>query len=449
MLKGSIPCCKSELDLFSTYPTNTSILESKVSEINTTTILSNSAATNLLIFEVKGTPDYLNMAETKLYMNLALRKNDNTKIGKNKLLGVINNFGHSLIKRADLEILNGIQTIELETNHHYAYKAYMLDTLNYGLDSKETWMESAIYEKDVAGEMENFKTTTVKNEQMDTDTVVTQKVNKGFLERRDFFDDEWETEIIIPLHLDFFKTGKFLKNNFDLNIKIELNDGKFCLKGEDAKDVEIIILEAKLIINHCRINTDVQLAHIKALDSGNIKYPIKPVRVDAHLIHAGLFSYELTMNNSIILPDLLLIGLVEHKAFTGDILKNPYNFQHFNLKTLQVHVNSNCHIIKTNFKNNKYLKAYDKLMTLLDMNSSKGNNIQRRDFKDGYAIFAIDLRPVKCVEDVNPITTGKIQILFEFENQTPSQIQAIIVSQYQNQFEIDKKNSIEPNFKLI
>ncbi len=74
MLKGSSPCCKSELDLFSTYPTNTSILESKVSEINTTTILSNSSPTNLLIFEVKGTPDYLNMAETKLYMNL--RKED-------------------------------------------------------------------------------------------------------------------------------------------------------------------------------------------------------------------------------------------------------------------------------------------------------------------------------------------------------------------------------------
>ena len=83
------------------------------------------------------------------------------------------------------------------------------------------------------------------------------------------------------------------------------------------------------------------------------------------------------------------------------------------------------------------------------MNCSKGNNIQRRDFKDGYAIFAIDLRPVKCIEDVNPITTGKIQILFEFEVQTTTQIQALIISQYQNQFEIDNKNSIEPNFKLI
>ncbi len=49
------------------------------------------------------------------------------------------------------------------------------------------------------------------NEQMDTDTVVKQKVNKGFLERSDFFDDEWETEIIIPLHLDFFLNWKIPK----------------------------------------------------------------------------------------------------------------------------------------------------------------------------------------------------------------------------------------------
>jgi len=245
---------------------------------------------------VKGTPDYLNIAEAKLCMNLALRKEDNTKLDKNKKLGVINNFGHSLIKRADLEILNGIQTTELETNHHYAYKAYLLDTLNYGLDSKETWMESAIYEKDISGEMENFQTTemiTTQKSENNLNTIeIAQKVNKGFLERRKFFDNDWETEIVIPLHFDFFKTGKFLKNNFDLNIKLELNDGKFCLKGEDSRNVNIIILEAKLIVTHCRINTDVQLAHIKALDSGNIKYPIKPVRIDAHLIHQGRISYE-------------------------------------------------------------------------------------------------------------------------------------------------------------
>ncbi len=40
-----------------------------------------------------------------------------------------------------------------------------------------------------------------------------------------------------------------------------------------------------------------------------------------------------------------------------------------------------------------------------------------RDFKDWYTIFDIDLRPVKCIEDVNPINTWKIQILFEFESQ--------------------------------
>ena len=62
--------------------------------------------------------------------------------------------------------------------------------------------------------------------------------------------------------------------------------------------------------------------------------------------------------------------------------------------------------------------AYDQLVNSLQMNFNKGNGITRDDFKNGYCIFAIDLRPSKCIEDINPIQTGHIQILLKFKEKT-------------------------------
>ena len=38
------------------------------------------------------------------------------------------------------------------------------------------------------------------------------------------------------------------------------------------------------------------------------------------------------------LPKIIVLGLVDNRAFNGDISLNPYNFQHCNLNYLAVHV---------------------------------------------------------------------------------------------------------------
>ena len=98
-INNSLPCCKSELDLFATFPSNTSILNS---EIKTIVADNNVKDQSVIQFTIKPTPDYINLSETKLYFKVSLNKKDGTPVTATSKVGVINNFGHSLFKKIEL-----------------------------------------------------------------------------------------------------------------------------------------------------------------------------------------------------------------------------------------------------------------------------------------------------------------------------------------------------------
>ncbi len=78
----------------------------------------------------------------------------------------------------------------------------ILGILNYGTDAKETWMQSTLYTKDDAGQLDNFK---IKADNQ-------SKTNNGYLKRRLLLSsNKWSVETIVPLHLDFFQIWKTFK----------------------------------------------------------------------------------------------------------------------------------------------------------------------------------------------------------------------------------------------
>jgi hypothetical protein len=80
------------------------------------------------------------------------------------------------------------------------------------------------------------------------------------------------------------------------------------------------------------------LAHAKLLEKFNAKYPVcravcKTLTVPVIFLevsHEKLFSWQL--------PTRLVVGLVENAAFDKNNGKNPFNFQHFNLAEISVHL---------------------------------------------------------------------------------------------------------------
>ncbi|CAF1087029.1 unnamed protein product [Brachionus calyciflorus] len=143
-------CAKSELDLFMTPSTNTSLVSGGWFEINPTSSLSICTP---IEFRYEGsTNHYLQLSRTSLYLQVSIYK-DKVLVTGDDATAPINNFLHSLFSQVELSF-NG-QSFE-NSNNVYPYKAYITDLLKFGQDSKNSYLQSNLFYKDDAGRFDTI-----------------------------------------------------------------------------------------------------------------------------------------------------------------------------------------------------------------------------------------------------------------------------------------------------
>ena len=104
----------------------------------------------------------------------------------------------------------------------------------------------------------------------------------------------------------------------------------FCLRSGKANvSYKVKIISAVLLVRKVQLNPSIFLAHVKALDSGLAKYPIRRVVCKTYTIPAGNLdgNHEKLFTGQ--LPTRLVIGCVDNDAFNGIYTKNPYKFKNF------------------------------------------------------------------------------------------------------------------------
>ena len=86
---------------------------------------------------------------------------------------------------------------------------------------------------------------------------------------------------------------------------------------------------------------------------------------------------------------------MENDAFNGNYAKNPFNFKHYALSEISLHLDGHTQPIKPlkpNFSNHQYIQAFLSLFTGAGKeNRDEGNDIVREDYPNGYALYAIVL----------------------------------------------------------
>ena len=107
LIKDSSECCKSELDLFYTLPTNTSILSSNYVKYRPKQTFTPTQTT--FEIEIDGTPNYTDLNDIYLSTEVQLVKKttSGTTYNQNFAIGPVNNLAHSLFERIDFEVYTG------------------------------------------------------------------------------------------------------------------------------------------------------------------------------------------------------------------------------------------------------------------------------------------------------------------------------------------------------
>jgi hypothetical protein len=199
----------------------------------------------------------------------------------------------------------------------------------------------------------------------------------------------------------------------------------------------------ELFVTKCLINNEVKNALINTLQTNDMKYPIKNININDYQINKDLISFKSKNNVSTVLPNIIIIGLVENEAFQGSFKSNPFNFKTFNLKSIDLIIDDKAFNIKLDYDSNSYIQAYEKLMNGLNIFGIRGNSVSRKDFAKGNSLYFFDLRPIKsCNGEHNLIKSAIINIQLEFKTKTQNIINMIVLEEYENQLNIDKKSKV-------
>ncbi len=453
-IKNSGECCKSELDLFYTVPTNTSIQSSAYTTVSSNPLMGHEENFQININESE---EYTDLSDIYLKLEVEIKKTNTNFDEENFKIGPINNFAHSLFKKIELSIGSGLNRKLVEVgSSHYGYKAYLLNLLNYGTDAKEGWMQSGLFIMDETGQfnniaMESFEEQKVNNTN-DTPEVVEIKIpkvaNKGFLDRRkNFIDGKGKMKLIIPLHCDMLHSDKFLINNMGLFFEFERNKDSFLLMGDD-KEFKVLIKKADMMVRKCQINESVKLAHRKALEIADIKYPIRQNKTYVSIIDNGTKEHTVTSLGTHI-PNKIICGLVSDDAYNGTFESNPFEFESHNLQSISLMVNDSTKTIKLNEHTNDYSEGYHSLCESLNNYGSASSILKKSDYFKGNCFFCFNLSPDKgCPEQFNSIRTGSIQMVLNFKENLTKKLRLISIMEYDNQININKKMEVNFDYDL-
>ena len=435
--KLSCECSKSEVDLFSVPPTQTTIEQGKWVEYYP---LTNIADSTPIQFHLQSTADeYTDLSQSFLHLRAQVLNSDGTALGDEDSVAPTNLFMHSLFSEVDVMIND---TLITPSTNLYSYRAYLESLLTYGSDAKLSQLSSALFYKDTAKYMDI------------NDPLVAGNTNDGLKKRHEFTKSSKIVDMVGRLHVDMAFQDRLLLGGVDIKFKLHRNKNAFSLMSSTADaNYKVKITDASLLVRRIRLNPRTTLLHAKTLETETAKYPIRRVVTSSFSIPKGQLSF--TRESLVIgqLPKRIVIGCVSNIAFNGSYAKNPYNFIHCDLNSIGLFANSEqvpWKPLKPKFTGNNpnYILAYQTLFSGTNsMFRDTGNYITREDYGRGYTLYAFDLTPDMSSDDYfQPKSSGSLRLEMSFASPLPETINVIVYSEFESMLEIDRNRNVTIDF---
>lgn len=419
----------TQLLLFDTPPTNTSVSEISVQEIRP---VSQIGDTTPLEFHLSASNDlsYLDIASSQIYIKLKVTKGDGSDLVGADKVGPVNLFLHSLFSSVEITLQNKV----ILSCPNYPYRSIIQTLLNYGEDADYTQLITALFIKDDNDHPE------------DTDP---SGGNSGLFQRAAYIKLSRVLDLQGSLHHDLGSLTRYILNQVDVKIKLYRASTAFCLSSGDASpNYKIRIIDASFLAKKVKVNPAVMYGHAQMLESTNAKYPFTRTECRVQSIPKGSTSFHWDNIFQGYKPCRIVVCFVKETAFSGDYKANPFNFENCGVKSMILY----CDGVPVNgapwdldFKRNTIVRAYSDLFQFVGKAKENfGNDITLKDFKNGYSLFTFHLEPFFDGQNrhMNLIKTGNLRLVVEFDAALRSTFSCIIYSEMQQFFQITKERDI-------
>ena len=413
-------------------PTQTSIEDGRWVEHQPLTYLDSGGP---IEFVIPGTGDaYLDLANTYLLIRAKVVRGDGTDLAADTSVAPVNNWLHSLFSQVDVYLND---TLVTPSSNTYPFRAYVDTVLSYGDEVKNTQLTSQLWYKDTTGHM---------------DATHVDGGNTGLVERRRYIAESRIVEMMGRLHVDLFLQDRFLLNGVSVKIRLVRSKDAFSLMaGGQNPDYKVQIVDAVLFARKAVLSPTVQMAHMKALEKGTAKYPIRPVDCKVYSIPQGAMSH--THENLFLgtLPKRLILWCIDNDAYNCEFSKNPFNAENNAINFLAVYVDGRqvpAKPLQPNFETGSYIRSYVNLFSATGKQSQdEGNGLSRDDFGQGYTFFGFDLTPDGCDGGCFHLTRkGNLRIDMHFATALEQTVNVVVYGEFEAVLDIDKGRNIIYNY---
>ncbi|KAF4530049.1 hypothetical protein B566_EDAN018291, partial [Ephemera danica] len=416
-------CTKSELDLFSVPPTQTSIERGHYDIIKPLNAVSDESPIIEFVIPASGS-EYIDLSHTEIHAKLKVTKGNGTDLAATDIYAPINYILATMFSNIEIYLNNKLIT---PVTNAASYRAMIELMLNYGKMTKESQLTAKGVYMDTA-----------KSFDLCTDA------NAGFTKRKNIFAKSKVVDLVGYMHSDIFNQDRYMLNGVEIRLRLIRSRDAFCLMSDTVTGMKLKIVDIFLNIRRVEVNPSIALAHEEALKLTSAKFPINRVDIKVMTIPAGLLSKSL--DNVFVgqIPKRVVVGMVENKAYNGELKRNPFSFQHFSLSSFSL-VKDGRQIpsrpIECDFDENKhYTQAFQTLLSgtgLNFMNEDVGLNVS--DFPHGNMLLVFDLTPdlsASCMSHWQIRENGSLGIELRFAKELESTINLVVYGEFDNLIEI-------------
>lgn len=428
---------KSELDLFKKVSFQRSIENSYIIEYRPTSVLSESSA---IEFDIPISLDeYLDLQNVyiKFKGKLTDEKGVDYDENQNNRFSLINYSLNTIFDQLSIYVGG---TLVSQSSNTYHYLSFIEKLINSTPNNIKTILRTSNYVSPFGNKDYDFDGI---DEQLAS---ITNKSKVFTLYGRP--------------HGSLFNSDKLLMNGLNLRLIFNRASPQFYCMGRSADPGGVIkattpklnLLDISIFARKVKVNSDVLLAHNRALTISKAIYPIKRTVVKVLNMPSGQSTFML--DNVFIgqMPSKIVFGLVTNNAFSGSYLLNPFAFKNFGLNYICAHQNGETvpkNPYEPDFRGNfmNYEREYyDFFLNIGADKTSIQPAIDYLNYSKGQCLYCFnfnsDLESINSDEYINIPKSGFLNIELKFRSNLTEALKAICFAQFDNTIEIDENRNV-------
>lgn len=388
------------------------------------------AEATALEFRYSGnTSDYIDLSRTRLHLKFKIVNNDGDTVTSSDNVTVINFPLQSLWSQVDIALQN--QIITSGTNNLYAFKSYIDAIVKSKADDEDILLPSQLFYKDTTGAMDGSP--------LVADNV---ELNAGASERL-IFTSKGVVDLIGPLYIDLAQQERLILNAVPIHVKMWPNPDAFRLIDYSTEqNYKLTIVEAKLNLCLVKLYPSVVLGHAAALKQTPAIYEYDRSIMQSYQISKDSYSFSQDNLFQGLIPTSIIVALVSSQAFSGHRKKNPFNFAHYNVKSIGFYIDGqsvpHSKPMELDFVKNNFLEGYNSLHD----DNDDGLKLDRESFAQGYALFKFSLDSRYNKKLAIPVKHGLTRLEIVFCMPVIEPVTVIVYASHPSLLQIDSARNV-------